>query len=62
MGCIKEIKKKKVAGETAEALAHYVLAEIKTKIILWLFRGQTGVLGIVSTGYYRGDPSRGEGY
>jgi len=40
---------KNLAGKTAEAL--YDLAEIKTKIILWLFRGQTRVLGIVSAGY-----------
>lgn len=50
---------KKLAGKTAEALADYDLAKIKTKIILWLLRGQTRVLGIVSTGYYRRAPSRG---
>lgn len=58
MGCIKEIQLdasayKNLAGQTAEALTDYDLAEFKTKIILWLFRGQTRVLGIVSTGYYQ---------
>lgn len=44
---------KNLAGRTAEAVADYNLAEIKTKIILWLFRRQTRVLGIASTGYYQ---------